>query len=68
MATKIAITRVLPKGGWTLNTINKLGVLALSKKVILGVNLHTVKYLIYCVFDKYSKPAGIKYCQSWLLV
>ena len=62
MAAKVAAAGVLPKGGWTLGTVNKLGVLALSKKVILGVDLRAVKYLMRCVFNKYSKLASVKCC------
>ena len=57
MAAEVAATGVLPEGGWILSAVNRLGVLALSKEVILGVDLRAVKYLIHCVFNKYSKLA-----------
>ena len=47
-----------------LGAINKLGVLVLSKEVVLGINLRTIEYLIYYVFNKYSKLASIRYCRS----
>ena len=62
VAAEVAAIRVLPEGGWTLGAINKLKVLALSKEVVLGVNLRTVKYLMRCVFNKYSKLASVKCC------
>ena len=65
MAAEVAAASILPKGGWILGAINKLRVLVLSKKIILGVDLHAVKYLIYCVFNKYSKLASVGYCQSY---
>ena len=37
-AAEVAAAAVLPKGCWTFNTV-MLGVLALSKKVVLGINL-----------------------------
>jgi hypothetical protein len=33
-----------------LGAINKLGVLALSKEVVLGINLRAIEYLVRCVF------------------
>jgi len=57
VAAKVAVNRVLPEGGWVLGAVNKLGVLALSKEVILGVNLRAIEYLIRCVFV---------YILSWL--
>ena len=40
-----------------MGAVNKLGVLVLSKEVVLGVNLRAVECLVCCVFDKYSKLA-----------
>jgi hypothetical protein len=48
VATKVA-AGVLPKGYWMFGTV-MLGVLALSKEVVLGVNLRAVEYLVRCVF------------------
>ncbi|OCL00728.1 uncharacterized protein K441DRAFT_650162 [Cenococcum geophilum 1.58] len=36
---------VLPEGCWVLGAIEKLGVLALSEEVVLGVDLRAVEYL-----------------------
>ena len=33
-----------------LGAVNKLGVLVLSKEVVLGVDLRAVEYLMRCVF------------------
>jgi len=44
VATEVA-TRVLPEGGWVLGAVDKLGVLALSKEVVLGINLRAIEYL-----------------------
>jgi hypothetical protein len=41
-----------------LGAVNKLGVLALSKEVVLGIDLRAVEYLVYCVFI-YSKLARL---------
>ena len=65
MAAEVAAAEVLPEGGWILGAVNKLGVLVLSKEVVLRVDLRAVKYLIHCVFNKYSKLASIKCCQSY---
>ena len=64
VAAEVAAAGVLPEGGQTLGAINKLGVLALSKEVVLGVNLRVVKCLIHCVFNKYSKLASVGCCRS----
>jgi hypothetical protein len=48
VAAKVA-ARVLPKGYWTFGTVI-LGVLVLSKEVILGINLRAIECLIRCVF------------------
>ena len=45
-------------------SISILGVLALSKKVVLGVNLHAIECLVRYVFNKYSKLAGVGCCWS----
>ena len=42
------VVGVLPEGYWTFSTV-MLGVLALSKEVVLGVVLRAVEYLIRCV-------------------
>ena len=42
-----------------------LGVLALSKEGVLGVDLRTAKYLIHYVFNKYSKLASVGCYQSY---
>jgi len=44
VAAEVA-ARVLPEGYWVLGAIEKLGVLALSEEVVLGVNLRAVEYL-----------------------
>ena len=62
MAAEVAAARVLPEGSWILGAVNKLEVLALSKEVVLEVDLRAIKCLIYCVFDKYSKLASVGYC------
>ena len=62
VATEVA-AGVLPKGCWIFST-SMLGVLALSKEGVLGVDLHTIEYLMRCVFNKYSKLVSIKYYQS----
>ena len=56
MAADIA-AGVLPEGGWVLGAVDKLGVLVLSKEVVLGVGVLAVECLVYCVFV-YSKLAG----------
>jgi len=45
MAAEVAADGVLPEGGWVLGAVNKLGVLALSKEVVLGVDLRAIEYL-----------------------
>ena len=45
MAAEVAADGVLPEGGWVLGAVNKLGVLALSKEVVLGIDLRAIKYL-----------------------
>jgi len=57
VAAKVAADGVLPKGGWVLGAVDKLGVLALSKEVVLGINLRAVECLVRCVFV---------YILSWL--
>ena len=64
MAAEVAAAGVLPEGSWILSAVNKLGVLALSKEVVLGVDLRAVKYLMCYIFNKYSKLAGVGCCQS----
>ena len=51
------VAGVLPEGCWTFGAIEKLGVLALNKEVVLGVDLRAVEYLVRCVFT---------YILSWL--
>ena len=46
----VAAAGILPEGGWVLGAVNKLGVLVLSKEVVLGVDLRAVEYLMRCVF------------------
>ena len=71
VAAKVA--GVLPEGCWTFGAV-MLGVLVLSKEVVLGVDLRAVEYLVrcvafvQCVAYLYSKLAGIGCCRSWLLV
>ena len=60
---------VLPEGRWMFGTA-MLGVLALSKEVVLGVDLRAVEYLVRyvafvrCVAYLYSKLAGVGCCRS----
>jgi hypothetical protein len=56
VAAEAAADGVLPEGSWVLGAVNKLGVLALSKEVVLGINLRAVECLVRCVFV-YSKLA-----------
>ena len=63
VAAKVA-AGVLPEGGWVLGAVDKLGVLALSKEVVLGIDLRAVECLVRCVFNKYSKLAGVGCCRS----
>ncbi|OCK86496.1 uncharacterized protein K441DRAFT_672304 [Cenococcum geophilum 1.58] len=51
VAAEVAADGVLPEGCWVLGAVDKLGVLALSKEVVLGIDLRAVEY-------KYSKLAG----------
>jgi hypothetical protein len=48
--TRVAAAGILPEGGWVLNAVNKLGVLALSKEAVLGVDLRAIECLIHCIF------------------
>jgi hypothetical protein len=48
VAAKVA-ARVLPEGCWMFGAV-MLGVLALSKEVVLGVDLRAIEYLVRCVF------------------
>ena len=58
VAAEVAADRVLPEGYWVLGAVDKLGVLALSKEVVLGINLRAIECLIRCVFI-YSKLARL---------
>jgi hypothetical protein len=51
-----------------LGAVNKLGVLALSKEVILGIDLRAIECLMRCVFVVYSKLAGVRWVLPELLV
>jgi len=64
VAAKVA-TRVLPKGYWILGAVISWYILALSKEVVLGINLRAIKCLVHCVFVVYSKLAGIRCCWSY---
>ena len=57
---EVAAAGVLPEGCWTLGAVDKLGVLALSKEVVLGIDLRAVECLVRCVrcVFIYSKLAG----------
>ena len=46
----VAAAGILPEGGWVLGAVDKLGVLVLSKEVVLGVDLRAVECLVRCVF------------------
>ena len=63
VAAEVA-AKVLPEGCWVLGTINKLGVLALNKEVVLGVDLRAVECFVRYVFNKYSKLAGVRCYRS----
>ena len=58
-AAEVAAAGVLPEGCWMFGA-GMLGVLALSKEGVLGVDLCAVECLVRCVFDKYSKLAGVR--------
>ena len=45
VAAEVAANGVLPEGCWTLGAVDKLGVLALSKEVVLGIDLRAVEYI-----------------------
>ena len=64
VAAKVAADGVLPEGGWVLGAVDKLGVLALSKEVVLGVDLRAVECFVRYVFNKYSKLAGVRCYRS----
>ena len=55
---------VLPEGCWMLGAVISWYVLALSKEVVLGIDLRAVECLVRCVFVVYSKLAGIGCCRS----
>jgi hypothetical protein len=46
VAAEVAADGVLPEGCWTLGAVKKLGVLALSKEVVLGIDLRAVEYIL----------------------
>jgi hypothetical protein len=48
-AAEVAAAGVLPEGCWTFGAV-MLGVLILSKEVVLGVDLRAVECLMRCVF------------------
>ena len=56
---EVAAAGVLPEGCWTLGAVDKLGVLALSKEVVLGIDLCAVECLMRCIFIIYSKLLGL---------
>ena len=48
VAAKTAANGVLPEDGWVLGAVNKLVYLALSKEVVLGIDLRAVECLMRC--------------------
>ena len=52
---KVAAAGVLPEGCWTLGAVDKLGVLALSEEVVLGIDLRAVECLIQYILSWLGK-------------